>query len=117
MANVRESPLKNSANGLDIVHPRHLVIPKMGMNLTPDLLYLGARGAIGRLLDEGFDFDLIDAHYFYPDGVAAAKLADYFGKPFTVTARGTDINLIPRYPRPRQMIIDAAGESVRADRG
>jgi hypothetical protein len=30
--------------------------------------------AIGRMIDEGFDFDLIDAHYFYPDGVAAAML-------------------------------------------
>jgi glycosyltransferase involved in cell wall biosynthesis len=29
-------------------------------------------------------------------------------KPVVITARGTDINLIPQYPKPRQMILDAA---------
>jgi hypothetical protein len=28
--------------------------------------------AARRFITEGFDFDAIDAHYFYPDGVAAA---------------------------------------------
>lgn len=101
-------PAREERNELEVVHPRHLVIPKFGMNLTPAMLYLGARGAIQKLIDDGFDFDVIDAHYFYPDGVAAEKLARYFGKPFTVTARGTDINLIPQYSRPRRMIMHAA---------
>jgi glycosyltransferase involved in cell wall biosynthesis len=63
---------------------------------------------VQKLLDEGFDFDLIDAHYYYPDGVAAALLAQWFGKPLTITARGTDLNLIPQYPLPRRMIEWAA---------
>ena len=41
------------------------------------------------------DFDLIDAHYFYPDGVAAALLGRALGKPVVITARGTDVNLDP----------------------
>ena len=52
---------------------------------------------------DGFDFDLIDAHYFYPDGVAAAMLARRLGKPFVVTARGSDINRIA------QLDVAAAG--------
>jgi glycosyltransferase involved in cell wall biosynthesis len=66
------------------------------------------RPALGRLIDEGYDFDAIDAHYFYPDGVAAVMLGKYFNKPVVVTARGTDINLLPRYRIPRKFILWAA---------
>src|SRR5690606_25968817 len=66
------------------------------------------RGVIARLLAGGHDFDLIDAHYYYPDGIAAALLARWFRKPFVVTARGTDLNLLPDYRVPRRWIQWAA---------
>jgi teichuronic acid biosynthesis glycosyltransferase TuaC len=72
---------------------------------------MGARSAIQGLLDEGFDFDVIDAHYYYPDGVAAALLAKHFNKPFTVTARGSDINQIASYPIPRILLRWAASRA------
>jgi len=81
------------------------------MNLTPHLLARSARQAIGDILDGGYDFDAIDAHYFYPDGVAAVALGKYFNRPVVITARGTDINLIPQFPKPRRMILDAAGQA------
>ena len=59
-------------SGLALEHPRYLVIPKIGMNLAPHTLYRAMRRGLRRLLDGGFKPDLIDAHYFYPDGVAAA---------------------------------------------
>lgn len=102
------TPAREVYNGVDVLHPRYVVIPKIGMNVTPFFLALGARAAVARLIDEGFDFDVIDAHYYYPDGVAAAMLAQWFGKRFTVTARGTDLNLIPEYWWPRQLIQWAA---------
>lgn len=98
------TPAREMHNGIDVHHPRYALPPKVGMNIAPLNLALGARGSVQRLLDEGFDFDLIDAHYFYPDGVAAALLARWFKKPFTVTARGTDLNLIPQYALPRRLI-------------
>lgn len=99
-------------HGIEIDHPRYLVIPKVGMNLTPQFMYRSARGAVRRLIDSGYDFDLIDAHYFYPDGVAAMYLAREFDKPFTVTGRGTDLNLIPQtHPKPRQMIQQVIAEA------
>lgn len=97
-------PSREYYNGIDVRHPRYILPPKIGMNVAPLLLALGAAPEIRRLLDEGFDFDLIDAHYYYPDGVAAALLAKWFDKPFVVTARGTDINLIPQYCIPRKWI-------------
>lgn len=101
-------PHRESHNGIDVQHPRYIFPPKIGMNVAPVLMALGAVSAIRRLLDEGFDFDLIDAHYYYPDGVAAALLAKWFRKPYVVTARGTDLNLIPQYRLPRSMIQWAA---------
>jgi len=98
-------------HGIHVDHPRYLVIPKLGMSLTPWLMYQGVRRHVRKLLDDGYDFDLIDAHYFYPDGVAAMYLAREFGKPFTVTGRGTDLNLIPQYAKPRKMIQQVIAEA------
>ncbi len=91
-------------HGLDVHHPRFLAIPKVGMNLAPYLLYWAARRAIGRLLAAGQRFDLIDAHYLYPDGVAAVWLGQHFGLPVVMTARGSDVTELPDYPTPRRLI-------------
>jgi glycosyltransferase involved in cell wall biosynthesis len=78
------------------------------MSAAPLLLAKAMKPVIGRVIDEGYDFDAIDAHYFYPDGVAAVMLGRYFKKPVVITARGTDINLVPQYALPRRMIRWAA---------
>ena len=102
------TPRFEHRNGLDVHHPRYLLLPKVGMNLAPYTMALGALPTVRRLQREGFDFDLIDAHYYYPDGVAAGLLAKWLGKPFFVTARGTDLNLIPEYPFPSKLILKTA---------
>ncbi len=101
-------PPRSDRNGLDVRHPRYLNIPKVGMNVAPMLLARSAKREVGRLIDEGYEFDAIDAHYFYPDGVAAVMLGKYFNKPVVITARGSDVNLLPEYPLPRRMILWAA---------
>ncbi|MDM4764881.1 glycosyltransferase family 4 protein [Pelomonas sp. SE-A7] len=107
-AKMAATPRREQRNGLDVLHPRYLLPPKVGMYMAPDSLARAAIRAIDQLLDEGFDFDVIDAHYYYPDGVAAAQLAKRYGKPLTITARGTDLNLIPAYPRAKRRIHEAA---------
>lgn len=102
------TPRFEQRNGLEVHHPRYLLAPKVGMSTAPYTMALGALATIRKLQHEGFDFDLIDAHYYYPDGVAAGLLAKWLGKPFVVTARGTDLNLIPEYAVPRKLIIDTA---------
>ncbi|MES2831318.1 MAG: glycosyltransferase [Pseudomonadota bacterium] len=94
--------------GIDIVHPRFLLIPKIGMVLTPFLMAMAVKPAIQRIIDDGFDFDVIDAHYFYPDGVAAIMLGRHFKKPVVIKALGTDLNLILQSALPRRMILWAA---------
>ena len=100
---------------LPLEHPRYLVIPKVGMNLAPYTLYAAMKRRLQRLLAAGERFDLIDAHYFYPDGVAAAWLGKAFNLPVTITARGTDINLIPEYATPRRLNPASRGGRQRLD--
>lgn len=101
-------PAQEDRNGFDVLHPRFVSIPKIGMEMAPWLMTEGVKSAIGRLIDEGFDFDAIDSHYFYPDGVAAVALGRYFNKPVVITARGSDISLIPQHRIARKLIQHAA---------
>jgi len=110
-ARMATTPLRETYHGVDVQHPRYFMPPKVGMNIAPFTLAMGAVPAVKRLLDEGFDFDVIDAHYYYPDGVAAALLARHFNKPFTITARGSDINLIANFSIPRRLMCWASGRA------
>jgi teichuronic acid biosynthesis glycosyltransferase TuaC len=103
-ARMASTPVREHYQGFDVLHPRYFLPPKIGMNVAPLTLAISAKSSIQRLMAEGFDFDVIDAHYYYPDGVAAALLAKYFKKPLAITARGSDINLISKYPIPRHWI-------------
>jgi glycosyltransferase involved in cell wall biosynthesis len=100
-------PREEERHGVRVLHPRYPVLPKIGMTLAPLLLARSVLPAVRRLL-ERFPFDVIDAHYFYPDGVAAVMLGRRLGKPVVISALGTDVNVIPGYRLPRRMILWAA---------
>jgi glycosyltransferase involved in cell wall biosynthesis len=106
-------PAAEERQGITVLHPRYLLIPKIGMTLAPYLMYLSLRACLDRLVRDRFDCDLIDAHYLYPDGVAAILLGRRLGKPVVITAHGTDVNLIPEHAVPRRMIHWAASQAAR----
>jgi len=106
-------PDKSVWKGIEVHHPKYPIIPGPGWYLTPLSMALATRAACERIRRDGFDFDLIDAHYYYPDGVAAAMLAKKLQRPLVVTARGTDVNLIPNFALARRMIL-RAGERAQA---
>lgn len=103
-ARMAATPREEERHGLRILHPRYPLVPKIGMTLAPFLLYRAMVPVLRRLLAEIGPIDAIDAHYFYPDGVAAIWLGRKFNLPVVVTARGTDISLIPSYRLPRMLI-------------
>jgi glycosyltransferase involved in cell wall biosynthesis len=107
-----KAPRRELRHNIDVDHPRYPLLPKIGMTLSPLLLALAMRPVIRRLLQRGEQFDVIDAHYFYPDGVAAILLGRWFNKPVVITARGTDLNLIPQYLLPRKLIQWAAARAA-----
>lgn len=111
-AKFARAPQREERHGIAVIHPRYLVLPKVGMLGAPLVLALAARRTLDEIRGSGWDFDLIDAHYYYPDGVAAALLGRWYRKPVVITARGSDINLIPRNPVARRMILWAARQAA-----
>ncbi|WP_297475375.1 glycosyltransferase family 4 protein [Ferrovum sp.] len=101
-------PRQEVRQGIAIEHPRYPLIPKFGMNLAPWGMALACLPLLRAQIRNGQDFDLIDAHYFYPDGVAATLLGHWLKKPVIITARGSDLNLLPHHPIPRRLIQRAA---------
>lgn len=101
-------PAAEERHGLQITRPRYPVLPKVGWSWVPGWLARAGICEARRLREEGFDFDLIDAHYFFPDGVAAARVATALDRPLVITARGTDLNQIAQEQGPRQQVQEAA---------
>jgi teichuronic acid biosynthesis glycosyltransferase TuaC len=105
-------PAREQRHGLTLHHPRFLALPGLGLATNPAALYRASRAALTRLVADGLAFDLIDAHYLYPDGVAAIRLGADFGKPVVITARGSDTSQLPHYRLPGRRIREAI---ARAD--
>ncbi len=105
-------PASETRRGVEVLHPRYLVVPKAGSRWAPRALYQAGLRAARALQAKGKVLDVIDAHYFFPDGVAAAALGRALRLPVVITARGTDLTLIPRDPRARRSITWAAQEAA-----
>ncbi|MEO2030452.1 MAG: glycosyltransferase [Planctomycetaceae bacterium] len=91
-------PRAEFVDGLDVRRPRYFLPPKIGGYIQPALMYRSARRAVERLRSEGFDFDLVDSHFVFPNGVVGAMLAEKYHKPLVITGRGEDILRFPGLP-------------------
>jgi teichuronic acid biosynthesis glycosyltransferase TuaC len=90
-------------DGIEVFHPRYFMTPKIGMLLYGWMMFWSVLSEVKKI-QRDFDFDLIDAHYVYPDGFAAVKLGRFFNKPVVVSARGSDINLFKTFPLIRMLL-------------
>jgi glycosyltransferase involved in cell wall biosynthesis len=105
------TPAAEHRHGIPVEYPRYLHLPRLGVPLQPWAVYRAVAPRLARRLASGARVDLIDAHYVYPDGVAAALLARRFDLPLVITARGSDLNLLARDPLPRRWIRWAIGRA------
>ncbi len=80
----------NASGGLAITHARFWYPPKI-LPMARGVLLAMSVGRHVRRLHRQFDFDLIDAHFAYPDGFAAGLLGRWFRRPVCITLRGTEI--------------------------
>jgi teichuronic acid biosynthesis glycosyltransferase TuaC len=72
-------------NGVEVFHPRFFVGPGYSLyNFEWMLYYAGIRRLVDRIHRQ-FEFDLIHAHFTYPDGVVAAHLGRRYGVPVVIT--------------------------------
>jgi glycosyltransferase involved in cell wall biosynthesis len=101
------APKQEWRNGVEVLHPRYALPPKIGMHFALKSLERCLWRTVKQLQSEGWAFDFIDAHYLYPDAAAATACAARIGVPVAITARGSDVTLLPKYPGPRRAILDA----------
>jgi teichuronic acid biosynthesis glycosyltransferase TuaC len=85
-------PPTEDHEGTRVDHPRFPAIPKLCKAADGLLLAAGSFAHLLRVRNE-FPFDIVDAHWAYPDGAAAAILASRLRVPLAVTVRGDDINV------------------------
>ncbi len=89
-------------DGLKVYHPKFFSVPGICKSLDGLFYYLSVLPLLRRLRRE-FPFDLIDAHFVYPDGLAACLLARTFDCPVTITLRGTIGKLSKFFLRRKQI--------------
>src|SRR3954453_22047325 len=87
--------------GVRVLHPRYLSFPRVLKCLDGLLMFLGTLPALLRLRRER-PFQVIDAHFAYPEGLAAALAGLVLGVPLTVALRGPLRQIAPfRLRRPQ----------------
>jgi teichuronic acid biosynthesis glycosyltransferase TuaC len=96
-------PQREQIEGLDVLHPRRLVLPKVG-GISTGWFYSRTLDKTIREIYEIDPFDVIDAHFIWPDGYAVSRVAQDLGVPLCITAHGTDLNLMPSFPAIRAKI-------------
>ena len=98
-------------DGIDVWRPRFLSVP--GALKWLDGFFLAASCLPTLLrLKRTFAFNVIDAHFAYPEGYAATLLGRWLRVPVTITLRGTEVPLA-RDPRRRRRIVAALQRATR----
>lgn len=98
-------------DGIEVYFPRFLAVPGLGRSWDGFFMALGSV-AICRQLKKRFGFNLIDAHFAYPDGYAATMLGRWFKVPVTITLRGTEVP-ISKIPDRRRRLLAALSAAAK----
>ncbi len=104
-------PARSAWEDLPVFHPRYPMAPGLGL-MQPRLLAWACRDVFAQEVTRRRPA-VVDAHYLYPDGVAAALLARRFNLPVVLTARGSDVNHILTLAGYRRQIRWALDQAAR----
>ena len=102
-------PAEETWKGLRLHRPRYTVWPKLERR-TPGAMAAALLPCLEHIR-ERFPFDVIDAEFFWPDGPAAATLSRALGVPFSVKARGADVNYWGARPDTGPQVREAARDA------
>jgi glycosyltransferase involved in cell wall biosynthesis len=84
-------PARDRWDGIDVVYPRFLVVPKVARFLHGWEYFYSIRAAVAREVRD-FRPEVILAYFAYPYGFAAVRFGRMFRLPVVVSCRGSDIN-------------------------
>ncbi|GAA0281546.1 glycosyltransferase family 4 protein [Alteraurantiacibacter aestuarii] len=91
-ARLAQAAVSGTEHGVTVHRPRFTLIPAVGGPFNPAMI-VKAVLPLARQLHALEPFDVVDAQFFYPDGPAAAAIAQELGLPLSIKARGADISL------------------------
>lgn len=103
-------PRREQWKGLTVHRPRFANLPGTGGRFHAAAMVRAVTPLLEDIRAE-FPFDVIDAQFFFPDGVAAVALGQRFDVPVAIKARGGDILAWGRKPATCRQII-AAGQAA-----
>jgi teichuronic acid biosynthesis glycosyltransferase TuaC len=87
---LRDLPAQEQRGGVTVLRPRFRLLPKIGARFNAGAI-VRAVLPLARKLHRQEPFDLVDAQFFHPDGLAAVQIGKAFGLPVSIKARGADI--------------------------
>lgn len=86
----RPQPARHEVqNDIDVWFPRFLALPGVFRHWDGFMMALACLPTVWRLQRQGYN--LIDAHFAYPDGYAAGLLGRWLHLPTCITLRGTEV--------------------------
>jgi glycosyltransferase involved in cell wall biosynthesis len=97
---------------IEVFHPRFLLGPDYSTHQIESLLYEASVRRLATRLRREFPFNLIHAHFTYPDGVVAARLGQHFGVPVVITEQNPWGPWLNKYAVVRRKSIWAARQSA-----
>jgi len=104
-------PLEGEQEDIKVYYPKYPMIPKISGAIQPLLQAIRTYFLIRRIHKKKC-IDIINAHWIYPDGVAAVIVGKMLNIPVMLTALGCDINLYGRYRFRRKQILWALNNSA-----
>lgn len=93
--------------GIAVHRPRFTLIPAVGARRNASAIAKAALPVIERIHAQT-PIDVIDAQFFFPDGPAAAWIAQRLGLPLSLKARGSDITYWGGLDFAREQMLEAA---------
>jgi glycosyltransferase involved in cell wall biosynthesis len=96
-------PFQETRDGIPVYYPKYVMTPRLFGGLQS--VYMAVRlYPLIRALHRKNRYDLFHAEWMFPDGVAAAWIADRLGVPTVLAALGCDINRDTKQPLLRYQI-------------
>lgn len=102
--------IDGTENRVEVHRPTFTLIPRLGARINASSIAKTVLPLAERLHAEQ-PFDVVDAQFFYPDGPAAAWIADRLGLPFSIKARGSDISYWGGKGFALEQMLDAANRA------
>lgn len=107
----RVAPKSEIQSGIETFFPRFFSFPGIFKKFDGLFMAIGSYWTLRRL-KKRIGFNIVDAHFAYPDGYAATLLGKWFNVPVTITLRGTEIPH-SRNPNLHPLLVRALKDATR----